>query len=197
MSAPWPQDHPPRKVLLFSGHMIDRPGRAVPRFAPEKEPIAASAIAAKLDELGAGPGDLGICGGACGGDLLFAEAALARGLTLEIRIPFPEPTFLVKSVAFAGDGWVRRFQAAKAHPNMRLLVMPEELGPLAEGENPYQRLNQWLLDSARRWGPDRLEFICLWDGRGGDGPGGTANMRQQVSSLGGRVHWLDTTRLWP
>ena len=27
-----PNDGPPRKVALFSGHMIDAPGRAKPRF---------------------------------------------------------------------------------------------------------------------------------------------------------------------
>jgi len=37
-------DEPPRKVVLFSGHMIDAPGREKPRFPPDKEPIAASAI---------------------------------------------------------------------------------------------------------------------------------------------------------
>jgi hypothetical protein len=176
--------------------MIDRPDRTVPRFPPEREPVAAAAIAAKLDELGAGAADLGICGGACGGDLLFAEAALARGLCLEVRIPFPEPEFLANSVAFAGEEWVRRFQAVKAHAHARLFVMPRELGPMPEGEDPYLRENQWLLDSARRWGAGRLEFICLWDGRGGDRPGGTADMRRQVSLLGSPVHWLDTNRLW-
>jgi hypothetical protein len=33
-----------------------------------------------LADLELGPGDLTICSGACGGDLLFAEAALARGV---------------------------------------------------------------------------------------------------------------------
>ena len=68
----------PRQVFLFSGHMIDAPDRKDPRFPSDKEPIAATAIAAKLDALGAGPDDLAFCGGACGGDLLFAEACLAR-----------------------------------------------------------------------------------------------------------------------
>ena len=34
----------PRKVLLFSGHMIDSPTREKPRFPADKEPIAAKAI---------------------------------------------------------------------------------------------------------------------------------------------------------
>ena len=73
---------PPRKVALFSGHMIDAPDRPKPRFPADKEPIAARAIAAALADLDIGPQDLSICGGACGGDLLFAEAALARSASL-------------------------------------------------------------------------------------------------------------------
>ena len=103
----------PRQVFLFSGHMIDAPDRKDPRFPPDKEPIAAKAIADKLDALGAGPEDLAICGGACGGDLLFAEACLARGLKLELRIPFDEPTFIRKSVAFAPGNWTDRFYQVK------------------------------------------------------------------------------------
>jgi len=72
VSSPSPAERTPRRVFLFSGHMIDAPNRSTPRFPADKEPIAAAAIVAELDRLGAGPDDLGICGGACGGDLLFA-----------------------------------------------------------------------------------------------------------------------------
>ena len=106
---------PPPKVALFSGHMIDAPDRAKPRFPADKAPIAARAIAAALADLDVGPRDLCICGGACGGDLLFAEAALARSARLELYIPFDEATFLEKSVDFAGGDWRARFFAAKAH----------------------------------------------------------------------------------
>ena len=92
-SMPETNPEPPRKVVLFSGHMIDAPGREKPRFPPDREPIAAAAIAAALADLGLGPNDLAICGGACGGDLLFAEAARARGARLELYIPFEEPRF--------------------------------------------------------------------------------------------------------
>ena len=103
----------PRKVVLFSGHMIDAPGREKPRFPPDKEPVAAQAIAGALSDLHVGPDDLCICGGACGGDLLFAEAALARSALLEIYIPFEEPTFLEKSVDFANSDWRARFLAPR------------------------------------------------------------------------------------
>ena len=79
-----PADRLPRNVVLFSGHMIDASDRKTPRFPPEKEPVAAAAIADALAAIGVAKGDLGICGGACGGDLLFAEACLALGMGLEI-----------------------------------------------------------------------------------------------------------------
>lgn len=189
-----PNDWSPRKAVLFSGHMIDAPGREKPRFPPDKEPVAARAIASALADLDVGPGDLSICGGACGGDLLFAEAALARGARLELYIPFEEPTFLEKSVDFAGGDWRARFFAAKARGVLH--VAPREVGPLQDGDDPYERVNRWMLEQASRFGADKLHFVCLWNGEGGDGPGGTKHMMEEVRQRGGRAQWLDTTKLW-
>ena len=71
----------PRQVFLFSGHMIDAPGRQPPRFPAEKESVAAQKIAEVLDKLGACPEDLALTQGACGGDLLFTEACQQRRVT--------------------------------------------------------------------------------------------------------------------
>lgn len=184
----------PRQVLLFSGHMIDAPARKEPRFPPEKENIAADAIAATLDKLEASARDLAICGGACGGDLLFAEACLARGATLELYIPFDEQTFLANSVDFANARWRERFYAAKARGTLH--VMPEELDPLPPGDDPYERNNLWMLKSATRFGGGEVAFITLWDGQGGDGPGGTKHLMQEVERTTNRVYWLNTKQLW-
>ena len=192
MSETSPQ--PPQKVVLFSGHMIDAPGRGKPRFPPDKEPIAVQAIAGALADIDVGPRDLCICGGACGGDLLFAEAALARGARLELYIPFEEPTFLEKSVDFADRDWRARFFAAKARGVLH--VAPRELGPPQEGEDPYELNNRWMLGAALRFGADKVNFVSLWNGAGGDGPGGTRHMTEEVRNKGGRTIWLDTRRLW-
>src|SRR3977135_1723437 len=98
---------PPRYVLLFSGHMIDAPGRKEPSFPADKELIARDAIVDTLTKIGGGPSDLAICGGACGGDLLFAEACLDLGMRLEIFIPFDHPTLLANSVYFLGSHLTR------------------------------------------------------------------------------------------
>jgi hypothetical protein len=185
---------PPKNVILFSGHMIDAPDRTTPRFPPDKAPIAAAAIAATLTEIGAGAGDLAICGGACGGDLLFAEACLARRMRLEIYIPFEEPDFLAESVDFAGDDWRERYLAAKAKATLH--VAPREFGPLGDGENAYERNNQWMLKQAVRFGGERMAFISLWNGQGGDGPGGAKHLMDEASKETSRVWWLDTRKLW-
>jgi hypothetical protein len=184
----------PNNVVLFSGHMIDAPDRKTPRFPANKESAAAAAIAATLQDIGAGRGDLGICGGACGGDLLFAEACLASGMRLEIYIPLDEPEFLAASVDFAGGNWHDRYFAAKAKATLH--VAPEELGPPGKADDPYERNNQWMLKMAARFGGERMAFICLWNGEGGDGPGGTKHLMDEASGKTSRIYWLDTTKLW-
>ena len=183
----------PRKVLLFSGHMIDAPDRSDPRFPPDKEAIAADAIAKTLAEVGAGLADLAICGGACGGDLLFAEAALARQLTLELYLPLRQEEFLAKSIDFADADWRPRFFAVKSRAALHVTA---DEWPIGADQDPYECNNLHMLEAATRFGSEKLDFICLWDGQGGDGPGRMRHLMQEVRRRGGRVYWLDTTRLW-
>ena len=184
----------PRKVFLFSGHMIDAPDRKSPRFPADKVAIAGAEIQATLDRLGANASDLAICGAACGGDLLFAKAALAHDARLELYIPFDEPTFLAKSVDFADADWHKQYELSKRRGTLH--VMPDELGPLPDGEDPYERNNRWMLEAASRFGSEIVNFICLWNGEGGDGPGGTQHLMNEVRERSGRAYWLDTTKLW-
>jgi tetratricopeptide (TPR) repeat protein len=192
LNEPWQ----PRKVFLFSGHMIDAPSRVEPRFPADKESIATTAIAAKLDEQGANDKDLALCGGACGGDLIFAEECLKRGLHLQMRIPFEEPEFLDNSVNFAGGSWRERYNAVKGHKNCTLFVMPEELGFTPKTGNPYERNNRWLLYSALSCGSVKIRFIALWDCKPGDGQGGTQHMYETVKIRSGETSIIDTNTLW-
>ncbi len=191
-----------KSVFLFSGHMIDAPGRIDPRFPNDENyiDIAAKAIAAKLDELGANKEDIALCGGACGGDLLFAASCLERGLYLEIRIPFEEHVFLRKSVSFAGDIWQDRFYKVKNNPNTKLYVMPDEIGAPPKGVDAYARNNLWQLYTALSLRPEmtpqRIHFICLWNGKEGDAPGGTKDMYDQISKHSGHTYVLDTNELF-
>lgn len=94
-------------LVVFTGHMIDRPGRSPARFPAHLEAAVAAAIDAALQRLDAG---FGYCSAACGADLLFAEAMLARGAELHLTLPFDRDDFVLTSVAPAGPGWVERFE---------------------------------------------------------------------------------------
>lgn len=185
----------PRHVFLFSGHMIDAPTRPKPRFPAAKEAAAAQKIAEALERLGAGPEDLAFTQGACGGDLLFTEACQQRGLTVQWLQPFDEPEFIQKSVVCHSEIWRARYLAAKAKLTTEIRSAPRELGPLPAGSDPYERCNIWLFETALSYGAEKLQFVCLWDGGGGDGPGGTAHMYQEVNRRTGQVTWIDTRTL--
>ena len=187
----------PSQVLLFSGHMADAPDRAQPRLPAAKLPQAAQALQQALEALGAGVGDLLLTQGAAGGDLLCAEACLTRGMCVQLLLPLAEPEFIERSVLPSADGerWRERYLALKRLLQQPPRVMPDELGPLPEGANAFERCNLWLLHTALDYGADKLRFICLWDGGGSDGPGGTAHMVDEVQRRGGQVIWIDTRTL--
>jgi tetratricopeptide (TPR) repeat protein len=187
----------PRQVFLFSGHMIDAPDRGTPRFPPAMEAIAAQRIAAALDDLGAGPADLALTQGACGGDLLFTEACQQRGVKVQWLQPFREPDFIEKSVVRCGEAWRQRYLDARAELLGAIRSAPAELGepPRTDSGYAYERCNLWLLYTALACGVDKVRFVCLWNGGGGDGPGGTAHMYNEVKRRTGRVTWIDTRLL--
>ncbi len=186
----------PRFVFLFSGHRIDEQNRLKPRFPAKMEQIAAKTISSMLDELEAGPDDLGLCGGACGGDILFAESCLQRGLKLELRIPLKEPEFLNTSVTYAGDEWRDRFYKVKKHPNTMIYIQSEELNMCPEGVNVFSRNNLWQLYTALSWTSEKVHFVSLWNKQEGEGQGGTKHMCDEVLKHFGQVHILDTNELF-
>jgi len=187
----------PRRVILFTGHMVDAPDRPAPRFPAAKVEAATERIGAALDDIDAGPDDLALTQGAAGGDLLFAEACLARAVPLRLLLPLAEAEFVAASLLPSADGaqWHARFRAVVARLQEPPLEAPAVLGALAPGENAYVRGNDWLLERALRFGAERLCCICLWDGGGGDAPGGTRHLVDAVRAAGGRVLHIDTHSL--
>jgi len=108
--------------VVFSGHMIDNPahrgeGKArPPRIPPSKIQAAAARVHFMLDEVGAG--DLGLCGGASGRDLLSAEACLDHGMRVELLLARAENEFLAESVTFADPDrrWEQSYTRVKETP---------------------------------------------------------------------------------
>jgi hypothetical protein len=188
----------PRKVFLFSGHMIDTMDRETPRFPADKTLIAENKILSTLEKLGAGSEDLALTQGACGGDILFTESCQKLGVKVHWMQPFHEPEFIEKSVARCGESWRDRYNLCKKKLQAPIKSAPMELGGLPKSVDdgyPYERCNLWLLYTALSYGIDKVHFISLWDGRGGDGPGGTAHMHEQIRRRTGNVIWIKTQEL--
>lgn len=192
------RDWEPRRVFLFSGHMVDAPDRDSPRLPAERVEAAGARIAELMRGLDAGPEDLALTQGACGGDLLFTEACQGLGVRVGWLQPFHEPEFVQRSVVRCGEHWRQRYLDARQRLGGPVLSAPQELGEppgYAERGYPYERCNRWLMYTALAWGVEKVHFVCLWNGAGGDGPGGTAHMYEEVAQRTGQVHWIDTRQL--
>lgn len=113
---------PAPRVVAFSGHMIDRPDREMPRFPPTLEAAVAAALRVRIDALGPA---IGYAQAACGADILFLEAMHAAKMQTQIVLPFATPDFIETSVRFAGEGWVRRFERVLAAAT-RVVIATEE-----------------------------------------------------------------------
>jgi hypothetical protein len=93
-------------VAHYCGHQMAGPGRDG-RFRSDQEDDVASRIADAVEcqPVGYAYGSL-----ASGGDILWAEALLARGCEIHVVLPFALQEFIGTSVAPAGGDWVQRFQ---------------------------------------------------------------------------------------
>jgi hypothetical protein len=191
-------------VILFSGHMIDTAERGTPRFPKEKEGRVKQEIKTKVleilnevfkkdhfseEEL---QNVMGVAGGACGGDILFHEVCRELGIATQLLLALPTEKFIAKSVRPGGADWVKRFKALEADPKItfRLFSKSEEVPnglKLSKWpDNIWERNNLWIMHTALAMGGRSLSFIAVWDGKKGDGPGGTENMISEVEKHGAK-----------
>jgi hypothetical protein len=198
---PAPRAAATHRTLLFTGHMVDAPGRESPRFPPDKEGLARQAIRDAIEEEQRRPEGvaLGIAGGASGGDILFHEVCAECGIPSQVLLALPGRQFIMESVAPAGGDWVERFARLTASLPVRVLADSKELPSwLAEkhGYNIWQRSNLWMLHNALVEGGENVSLIALWNGRAGDGPGGTGDLVMRARDAGARVIVLDSDSLF-
>jgi tetratricopeptide (TPR) repeat protein len=183
-----------KRVFVASGHMTDAPDRAAKglgeRFPQRKEGAVRAKMAERLDKWAVGAGDLAICGGARGGDLLFAELCAERGAEVWLFLALPDAEFIEKSVRHPEGDWEQRFFDLSARDNVKSFSMPERLKSPPKGTNVFARANLWMLNAARVEAddPSRLYAVLVWDEQPtGDGPGGTSDFAARVRQLGGRL----------
>ena len=177
-------------ALLFTGHMIDQAGREHARFPAWAENRARNAIRDAIMAITwAQPGTtIALAAAASGGDLLFQECCEEMGIATMVLLALPRDEFEAESVAPAGPGWVKRYHALleRTAPD-RLHVMDDRDGWI-EGatDNVWQRANLWMIEKASALAPERA-LLALWDGKTGDGPGGTEHFLQVARQCNVRI----------
>jgi tetratricopeptide repeat protein len=188
--------------LLFTGHMIDKPDRKDARFPSSKEAAVKQCIKEKITREKNKMQDdillMGIAGGASGGDILFHEICAELNIPTQIYLALPPEKFKVESVAFAGLQWIERFDALYQKLPHSILCNTTELPKWLQKKKDYtiwERNNLWELNSALVSGGMHMTLIALWDGKGGDGAGGTADMVKEANAKGAKVIVLDINKI--
>ncbi len=185
-----------RNYLLFTGHMLDKPGRPQPRFPAAKENAVREKIklAIQMELQNTGPDTTGISGGACGADIIFHEVCEELGIPTKLFLALPREQFIAASVAFAGHEWIDRFNRLYRKLPVFVLanstVLPRWLGKKPDYDI-WKRNNFWELHAALTNGGLHMTLIALWDGKGGDGVGGTQHMVREAEIKGAKTIVID------
>jgi hypothetical protein len=181
-------------VVIASGHMVDAPDRPKPRFPQAEVPRIRREVHATLVRWGVGPGTTIVCGGARGADLIAAEEGLELGARVILCLALPPEAYKKDSVELPGTDWVAQFEAVRAVSDVR--VLPEETQATNTGD-VHERTNRWMIDVARSLheGNEPLRAVIVWNGEGGDGPGGTRDFVRRLDPEGQalQIRVLDPT----
>jgi hypothetical protein len=205
------------RPLIFSGHMIDSPGRVHPRFPASEETAARQRIKEAVIAIKTEAGKrqeqlLGMAGATDGGDLLFHEVCAELEIEIDTEVFLPVPELAYRATAMSGrSGWAERYHAvltratenAKAkgrEDGVHVLARSDTLPAWLQGRAGYsawQRSNRWVLHHA--WATttaDRVTVLALWNGEPGDSPGGTADMVARAQEGGADVVVLETGKIF-
>jgi hypothetical protein len=176
------------QVIVISGHLVDRPDRPVPRFPQARVSWVADRVREICDEWRIGPATTVITGGARGADIIAAEEGVVRGAAVILCLASPPERFVRESVELGGTDWADRFRRLLAIADVRQLADPPD------GAAVFARTNEWIVDLARTIDPEP-QAVSEWNGREGDGVGGTADMVRRMGLDPGdrRLRIIDPT----
>jgi class 3 adenylate cyclase len=179
-------------VVAVSGHMIDAPGRAQPRFPPALETAVEAAIREHLRGLDA---PTLYTSAASGSDLIAIEQALALGAEVNVVLPFDRDDFVRVSVAPAGTWWVPRFERALDKAQRVIVATGESyLGDDALFEHAALQV-----EGLARLRAAQLEasptLVCVMDATQPGGVGGTRASYDRWNRNVGPPHVIDLSAL--
>ena len=180
-------------VVIFAGHMIDQPGRPRPRFPQQLEPSVQNAIRDRLQKLNA---RIGFSSAACGSDILFLEGLLELNGEVHVVLPYEKEMFVRDSVAiFPEARWAERCNEVLRRAASVVTASNEKM---EGGSVSYDYANlvlQGLAMGRAKELDTELHGLTVWDGRPGDGSGGTASVVQRWKQFGLPFELVDLSKM--
>ena len=176
-------------VVVFSGHMIDRPTRPKPRFPPSNEKIIADVIRKEVERLRPA---VAYASAACGADILFLEAVLEHGAKTHVFLPFPAREFRPVSVDFLpNSNWGDRFESVLEQADAVMVASDHQ----AKGSALSFHYLSLIQIGMARLHANALETdllaLVVWDGERGDFSGGTDSFVSELTSRSNPVVRID------
>lgn len=168
-------------VIAFTGHRIDVPERATPRFPETLAPAIKEQIRAAIAKTGAG---FGYAAAADGADILFLEAMQEAGLETYVHLPLPEDEFIRRSVA---PGWLERYRAVTKNAT-EFTCAPHVSGLAFDYGN--RLLFGAACQHAQQLGSE-VRLLAVWDGGSSAGAGGTGHYVELVREIGRPVEVIE------
>jgi tetratricopeptide (TPR) repeat protein len=155
------------RAFLFTGYMVDYPGKDKKTFPADKENEIRKEILEKLESFKLNSDDRAFVGGlAAGSEIIFAEICVAKGVKVRAYLPLAEAAYIRQFVSPGGESWVERFYNIRNHPLVEELYQIENVGLPKEDDDPFERNNRWALYSSLGRGIDKVRLIALWNAYG-------------------------------
>jgi len=180
-------------VVVYTGHMVDRPGRGTPRFPAAIEERVRVQLRQRLEAISpvAAYGSA-----ACGTDILVLETMLELGGEIHIVLPFSPEEFRRVSVDLDPDGdWGERFDRVMAGA-ASVIVASDDYAQDSTASFEYANLILTGMAQLRaRVLETPLIGVAVWDGAAGDGPGGTGSVVTHWRDQGIKTQLVDLARL--
>jgi tetratricopeptide (TPR) repeat protein len=179
-------------VLVYTGNMIDAPGRPAPRFPAALEPAVREALRARLAAIRpvAAYGSA-----ACGADLLCLELVREMGGETHVVLPFPAADFRRASVDFAGGDWGARFERALAGADS-VTVTSDHRASGSSATFEYSNLVVTGMGRLRaRLLEGTLRGLAAWDPSAAGAAGGAASLVPLWEARGIAIDRVDLAAL--
>lgn len=176
------------QVVVVTGHMTDGPTRSASRFPERAVPAVRDRVERLLTSWRFGAGDLLICGGARGADLIAASVAQAMGASVWLVLAESPDEFELSSVAAADEHWIAQYRSL-------VLAAPTWVLDPPAGDDPdalYVAANARMLEMAQAQANRRpFRLLAVWDGREAAGPGGAGHMVESAGEFGAHITIVD------